>query len=187
MRIALIDNYDSFTYNLFQQVASLGAHVDVFKCDEITVKHIRQQNYAGIILSPGPKRPEDSGVCKDVVKECMRVTPILGVCLGHQIIGMVFGTQTVHAPTPVHGKTSYIFHDDSVLFRNVSNPFIAARYHSLMLNDVPKNCVKTAWNDEGIIMGIQHRTHPLFGIQFHPESFLTSEGTQIMKNFLNIL
>jgi anthranilate synthase/aminodeoxychorismate synthase-like glutamine amidotransferase len=183
--ILIIDNYDSFTYNLFQQVESLGEKALVFKHDEIGISKIKSLNPDKIIISPGPKRPDDSGISTKVVQQFCSHIPILGVCLGHQCIGQVFGSKVVHAKNILHGKTSNIYHAEDDLFTGVQNPFQAARYHSLAIDKVPKDFRLTAWTEEDEIMAIQHNDFPVYGIQFHPESFLTKEGNKIMKNFLN--
>lgn len=185
--ILLIDNYDSFTYNLYQQIADLGEDVLVKANDEITIHNIRSLSPTKIVISPGPKRPEDSGISLEVIRQFHKEIPILGVCLGHQCIAQVFGARIIHAPEVMHGKTSRIHHTGSGLFHDVEQDFPAARYHSLIVQDCPDNFAVTAWTDADehtIIMGIEHTTYPLFGIQFHPESFMTEQGQQIMRNFL---
>ncbi|MBT4917649.1 aminodeoxychorismate/anthranilate synthase component II [Candidatus Peregrinibacteria bacterium] len=182
--ILLIDNYDSFTFNLYQQIESLGKKVKVIKNDELNLSGIKKLSPEKIIISPGPGRPEESGISKKVVQEFYTEIPILGVCLGHQLIAQIFSSKIAHAPRILHGKTSEVFHTEDSLFQNVKNPFIAARYHSLIAKTVPKEFELTAWTKEKEIMGIKHKKHPLFGLQFHPESFLTNEGNKIMKNFL---
>jgi anthranilate synthase component 2 len=183
--ILLIDNYDSFTYNLHQQIETLGEEVLVKEHDKITIGEIKELNPEKIILSPGPKRPEDAGICNKVIEEFHKETPILGVCLGHECIGQIFGSKVVHAKNIMHGKTSQIFHTEDSLFKGVSNPFCGARYHSLILDAVPSGFTLTAWTKEKEIMAIHHNQYPLIGIQFHPESFLTKEGSKIISNFLN--
>jgi len=182
--ILLIDNYDSFTFNLYQQIKSLGKKVKVVKNDEISISEIKKLSPKKIVISPGPGRPEDSGISKEVVQEFYTTIPILGVCLGHQVIGQFFRSKVAHADKVLHGKTSEIYHTENSLFEGVKNPFIAARYHSLILNKVPKDFILTAWTKEKEIMAIKHKEYPLFGVQFHPESFLTNEGNKIMQNFL---
>lgn len=182
--ILLIDNYDSFTYNLYQQIENLGEKVKVVKNDEITINEIEKLKPKKIVISPGPGRPEIGGISTKVVQKFYTKIPILGVCLGHQVIGQIFGSKIVHAEKILHGKTSKIYHCKDFLFKNVKNPFLAARYHSLILDKVPNNFVLTAWTKDKEIMGIKHKKFNLFGIQFHPESFLTQEGNKIMKNFL---
>ena len=182
--ILLIDNYDSFTYNLYQQIASLGYDVHVSKHDEITLDEIREMSPTHIVISPGPKAPSDSGISMDAIRKFYKTTPILGVCLGHQCIGEVFGSHTITAKEIVHGKSDSIIHASQGIFVGVSSPFMAARYHSLMIDQVPENFSLIAWSDDKTIMGIQHDDYPLFGVQFHPESFMTEYGDTIMRNFL---
>ncbi|MHB8421596.1 MAG: anthranilate synthase component II [Leptospirales bacterium] len=185
MALLMIDNYDSFTYNLVQYFWELGSEVDVVRNDQISCTEIRQRGYEGIILSPGPGDPSQSGVCRDVVRELSGVVPILGVCLGHQVIGEVFGGDVVRAGRLMHGKTSMIHHDGGSLFAGISNPFEATRYHSLVVDpqSLPDLLKVTAWTDAGEIMGLSHRTLPVWGVQFHPESILTLEGKKILDNF----
>lgn len=182
--ILLIDNYDSFSYNLYQQIEGLGAKVKVVEHDQITVEEVKKLQPEKIIISPGPKSPKDAGVSNQIIKECHTHTPILGVCLGHECIGEVFGAKVVRAKQILHGKTSKIYHSEDKLFKGLMNPFSAARYHSLILEKVPEDFTLTAWTKDNEIMAIQHKKHPLFGIQFHPESFLTEEGEKLMHNFL---
>lgn len=182
--ILLIDNYDSFTYNLYQQIAGLGEKVLVKEHDRITIKEIEQLKPKKIVISPGPKRPEDSGISNEVIRKFHQTIPILGVCLGHECIGQIFGAKVIHASQILHGKTSEIFHQEKALFEGLSQPFSAARYHSLILDKVPKNFTLTAWTRDNEIMAIQHDKYPLYGVQFHPESFLTEEGNKLMHNFL---
>jgi anthranilate synthase component 2 len=182
--ILLIDNYDSFTYNLFQQISGLGYDVTVVKNDQINVATVRRMNPSHIIISPGPKTPRDSGVSLDVIREFYTTTPILGICLGHQCLGEVFGVRTVAAKTIVHGKRDSVNHNNEGIFKDIPNPFTAARYHSLMIENVPDDFRLTAWADDNTIMGIAHSTYPVFGVQFHPESFMTEYGETLMRNFL---
>lgn len=182
--ILLIDNYDSFTYNLFQQIAALDYEVTIAKHDQISIDQIKKLAPSHIIISPGPKTPQDSGISMDVVRAFYETIPILGVCLGHQCIGEVFGATIVTSKKIMHGKPDSINHSSEGLFKHVPNPFLAARYHSLMINQVPEGFKLTAWSDDKTIMAIQHNTYPVYGVQFHPESFMTEYGKQIMKNFL---
>ncbi len=182
--ILLIDNYDSFTYNLYQQLCSLGAEVRVSTHDAISVKSIKRLRPEKIVLSAGPGRPCNSGVCLDVIKSLHRSVPLLGVCLGHECIGEFFGARVVHARRVLHGKTSKIRHSGNGLFRGVQNPFVAARYHSLALDQAPPGFELSATADDGEVMAIRHLELPVYGIQFHPESFMTPVGNRIMKNFL---
>ena len=187
--ILMIDNYDSFTYNLVQYLAELGAEVIVYRNDEITVKDVVTIQPRGIVLSPGPGRPENAGIIQTLIKEVAGQIPILGVCLGHQAIAQVFGATISYAPTLMHGKTSEIYHDNSTLYEDVPSPFTATRYHSLVVerDSLPKEFHVTAWTDDNVIMGIEHRNLPLYGVQFHPESIMTSHGKVILGNFLKAL
>jgi len=183
--ILLIDNYDSFTYNLYQQLCGLGAEVRVVAHDALSVDGIRRLHPDRILLSAGPGRPCDSGVCMDVIRLLHRNVPLLGVCLGHECIGEAFGARVVHAGRVMHGKTSTVHHDGSGLFRGVPDPFVAARYHSLALDRTPEGFEQSATADDGEIMAIRHCELPVYGIQFHPESFMTPAGVRIMNNFLH--
>ena len=182
--ILIIDNYDSFTYNLYQQIESLGKKTVVFQHDKITLNQIEKLNPESIIISPGPGRPNDSKISLKVVKKFYTKYPILGVCLGHECIGQIFGSQIVHAKKIMHGKVSKIYHCGTNIFKNLKNPFKVARYHSLILNSVPKDFTLTAWTEDKEIMAIKHDKYPVFGVQFHPESFLTEEGKKLMYNFI---
>ncbi|CAN5376455.1 aminodeoxychorismate/anthranilate synthase component II [soil metagenome] len=182
--ILLIDNYDSFTYNLFQQIAKLGYDVHVAKHDEIEVEDIHFLKPTHIVISPGPKSPQDGGISMDVIRAFYKKIPILGVCLGHQCIGEVFGSATVGAKSIIHGKVDMISHTGTGLFQSILNPLQVARYHSLMVSKLPNDFIKTAWSEDGTIMAMQHKTYPLFGVQFHPESFMTEHGDDILRNFL---
>jgi anthranilate synthase component 2 len=184
--ILIIDNYDSFTYNLYQQIAWLSKNeVRVVQHDSITLREIKLLNPTHIVISPGPKTPKDSGISMSAIKEFYKTTPILGVCLGHQCIGEIFGSQTVHASVIMHGKTDAIHHNKHGLFKNVPNPFIVARYNSLVVDKLPDGFTLTAWSDDGTIMAMQHKRYPLFGVQFHSESFMTIGGDKLMKEFLS--
>jgi anthranilate synthase component 2 len=182
--ILIIDNYDSFTYNLYQQIAKLGYDVMVAKHDQIDVEKIRELAPTHIIISPGPKMPRDSGVSMDVIREFYKTIPILGVCLGHQCIAEVFGAHTITATDIVHGKSDVIIHSASNLFSGIPTRFLAARYHSLMVDKLPDDFTLCAWSNDGTIMAMQHKDYPVFGVQFHPESFMTEHGEKLMKNFL---
>jgi anthranilate synthase/aminodeoxychorismate synthase-like glutamine amidotransferase len=182
--ILIIDNYDSFTYNLYQQAQGLGKKTQVIKNDEINIEEIKKIKPEKIIISPGPKTPNESGISIEVVQNFYTKIPILGVCLGHECIGQIFGSKVVNANKILHGKTSEICHKNEDIFKNIKNPFKGARYHSLILDKTPEDFNLTAWTKEGEIMAIKHGEHPLYGVQFHPESFLTEEGDKIMKNFL---
>lgn len=182
--VLLIDNYDSFTYNLYQQVAALGYEVAVKKHDEVTIDQIAAMSPSHIIISPGPKRPEDSGISMEAIGEFYTKVPILGVCLGHQCIAQFFGSGIIGAPRIMHGKTDLIRHEGLGIFAEVPNPFTAARYNSLVIDAVSDELQPTAWSDDGTIQAIQHPDYPLFGVQFHPESFMSEHGEKIMRNFL---
>jgi anthranilate synthase/aminodeoxychorismate synthase-like glutamine amidotransferase len=187
--ILLIDNYDSFTYNLVQRLGEMNARVDlrVVRNDKITLEEIETLKPSHIIISPGPCTPKEAGISNEVLKRFAMSTPTLGVCLGHQCIGHTFGGEVVRNEHVMHGKTSMIHHDGQGVFRGMSNPFEATRYHSLVIKrETFKNpdFIISAWTDEDEIMGVRHRTWPLHGVQFHPESFLTLEGPTLLKNFV---
>jgi anthranilate synthase component 2 len=185
--ILVLDNYDSFTYNLVQYLGELGASVDVMRNDAATLDEIEQADPERIVISPGPGRPEDAGVTMDLIRRLGQKTPILGVCLGHQAIGAVFGGSVVRAGVPMHGKTSTIEHDGKGVFSGIGEPFVASRYHSLVVAEQglpPELEVSARTKEDGTIMGLRHRTWPLHGVQFHPESILTGEGRRILRNFL---
>lgn len=187
--ILIIDNYDSFTYNLVHMVAVQDKNYKVVRNDEMTIDEIRDLDPDKILISPGPGRPENAGITEDVIRTFGEKIPILGVCLGHQAIGQVFGSKVVHAPSLMHGKTSEVHHDKRTLFKNVEDGFTATRYHSLSLepDSIPANELEiSAWTEEGVIMGVRHRKHPVEGIQFHPESILTTEGGKIICNWLEL-
>ena len=189
--ILLIDNYDSFTYNVVQRLGELDGSIDVrvFRNDQIAVEQIAELKPSHIIISPGPCTPREAGVSNDVLRRFAPWVPILGVCLGHQCIGHVFGGEVVRNARIMHGKTSPIHHDNQGVFRGLSNLFEATRYHSLVIRRETfhnPDFVISAWTEEGEIMGVRHRAWPLHGVQFHPESFLTVEGPQLLKNFLEI-
>ncbi len=186
--ILIIDNYDSFTYNLVHIVATETDDYKVIRNDAMTVDEVRELNPDKILISPGPGRPEDAGITEELIDKLGSEIPILGVCLGHQAIGDVFGAKVVHAPTLMHGKTSEIFHDGKSVFEGIEDGFTATRYHSLVLDPdtIPDELDVTARTDDGVIMGVRHKTHPIEGIQFHPESILTTEGPKIVKNWLKL-
>lgn len=185
--LLMIDNYDSFTYNLVQYFGELGADLKVYRNDQITLKQIAQLRPRGIIISPGPGRPEQAGVSVDVIKHFSLKIPILGVCLGHQAIGYAFGGKIVQAKKLMHGKTSLIYHKDQGIFKGLVNPFEATRYHSLVIDkETMPSCLKIiAQTQDKEIMGVQHKQGFLWGVQFHPESILTKQGKALLKNFLN--
>jgi len=185
--IVVIDNYDSFTYNLVQYLGELGADLRVFRNDAVAVSEIDALAPVAIVLSPGPGRPESSGVCLEIVERLHERMPILGVCLGHQVIAHVFGGRVVEAPRLMHGKTSTIHHTGQGIFASFPSPFTATRYHSLIVEEpVPEGFDVTAFTAEGEIMAIQHRDHPLYGVQFHPESILTPHGKRLLESFLHV-
>jgi anthranilate synthase component 2 len=185
--LLLIDNYDSFTFNLAQYLGELGQGPVVRRNDEVSVGEIEAMGPAGIVISPGPGRPEDAGVSVDVIRTFGARVPVLGVCLGHQAIGHVFGGDVVRAPTLMHGKTSSIQHDNRGVFSGVTQPFVAGRYHSLIVATPPPADLEiSARTDDGVIMGLRHREWPVHGVQFHPESVLTGEGRKILRNFLEL-
>jgi anthranilate synthase component II len=183
--ILVIDNYDSFTYNLVQYLGELGEDLRVFRNNKITIPEIETLKPARIVISPGPGTPVDAGITEEVVRHFHATTPILGVCLGHQAIGEVFGGKIVRAPTLMHGKVSEIFHNSKGLFKGLPQGFPATRYHSLMVSDVPACLEITAETKDGIVMGLRHREFPTEGIQFHCESIMTVVGKNILKNFLS--
>ncbi|MDD5136598.1 MAG: aminodeoxychorismate/anthranilate synthase component II [Candidatus Omnitrophica bacterium] len=186
--ILVIDNYDSFTYNLVQYLGELGANLKVYRNDKITIENIRKLRPKKIVISPGPGVPRDAGISENVVKEFCRSTPILGVCLGHQAIAEVFGGRIIGAKSLMHGKTSEIYHDGKGIFKGIKNPFDATRYHSLLVErkTFPKILRVTAETKEKEVMGLQHKIYPVYGVQFHPESILTAEGKKLLKNFLDL-
>ena len=185
--LLMIDNYDSFTYNLVQYFGELGAAVEVYRNDKITIEQIEALEPQRIVISPGPCTPNEAGVSVDVIRTFSGRVPLLGVCLGHQSIGQAFGGRIVRARTLMHGKTSMIHHLDKGVFRGLDNPLQATRYHSLVIErETLPDCLEiTAWTDDGEIMGVRHRTMQVEGVQFHPESILTEHGHDLLKNFLN--
>ena len=185
--ILLIDNYDSFTWNLAQYFGELGAPPVVRRNDQITLEEIDAMRPERIVISPGPGRPESAGISVDVIRRFGPGTPLLGVCLGHQGIGIAFGGEVVRAPQLMHGKTSSVMHDGKGVFRGVTQPFTAGRYHSLVIAEpLPEVLEPSARTEDGTIMGVRHRTLPIHGVQFHPESVLTGEGHQMLRNFLEL-
>lgn len=185
--ILLIDNYDSFTYNLLHYLAELGANVEVRRNDAITTNDIRAMNPKGIVLSPGPCTPDEAGICVETVTQFHADIPILGVCLGHQSIAQSFGGKVIRAPQPMHGKISPIIHHNKGVFRGLPSPFEATRYHSLIVEreTLPDMLEVTAETSDGIIMGLQHKDYPVYGVQFHPESIASQHGHDILRNFLS--
>jgi len=187
--ILVIDNYDSFTYNLVQYLGELGAEIRVRRNDAVTVGEVEAMAPEQILISPGPGRPENAGVSVDVIKHFGPSVPILGVCLGHQAIGMVYGGTVCRATAPMHGKTSTVVHDGRGLFQGINEPFLAGRYHSLVIStdNVPDELeVAARTKEDGTIMSVRHRSYPVHGVQFHPESVLTDEGRRILRNFLDL-
>ncbi|MBO9316644.1 MAG: aminodeoxychorismate/anthranilate synthase component II [Chloroflexus sp.] len=186
MRVLLIDNYDSFTYNLYQYLCELGAEVEVVRNDQITVTEVAQRHPDRIVISPGPCTPAEAGISVEVIRRLGSHIPILGVCLGHQAIGAAYGGTVVRAPMVMHGKLSPIYHNAQGVFAGLPSPFQATRYHSLVVRreDLPAELEITAWTEDGIIMGLRHRSLPVEGVQFHPESIMTEHGKQMLANFL---
>ncbi len=186
--ILVIDNYDSFTYNLVQYLGELGAELQVYRNDAICLDEIRKMRPEKIVISPGPCTPKEAGISVPLIRALQGEIPILGVCLGHQSIAEALGGKVVRAPEPKHGKVSWIWHDGSALFKDVQNPFQATRYHSLIVErqTLPNLLNVTAWTDDGLIMGIACEEKKLYGVQFHPESIMTTEGKKMLKNFLEL-
>jgi len=185
----LIDNYDSFTYNLRHYLSELGAEVDVYRNDALSTSEIIALQPEGLVISPGPCDPDRAGICLELIEKAHQDIPIFGVCLGHQCIGQVFGGTVDRAPKPMHGKVSQIQHDGAGVLQGLANPFTATRYHSLMVkrDDFPGELLITASSDDNVIQGLQHRELPIFGVQFHPESIASEHGHQILKNFIDIV
>jgi anthranilate synthase component 2 len=186
--LLLIDNYDSFTYNLFHYLGELGADVVVKRNDEISAREALSMGADAIILSPGPCTPNEAGICLDVIRDAGGRVPILGVCLGHQAIGQVYGGKVVRAPEPMHGKLSRIHHTGKGVFRGLNNDFEATRYHSLTIapETMPASLEVTATTSDGVIMGVMHKSHPVHGVQFHPESIASENGHALLQNFLTL-
>lgn len=186
--LLLIDNYDSFTYNLYHYLGQLGAEVVVKRNDELTADEALALKPEAVVLSPGPCTPNEAGICCALIQKANGTVPILGVCLGHQSIGQVYGGQVVRAPMPMHGKLSRIHHTGKSVFRGLNNDFQATRYHSLTLapESLPDCLEATAWSEDGIIQGVMHKTHPVHGVQFHPESIASENGHALLRNFLTL-
>jgi len=186
--LLMIDNYDSFTYNLVQYLGELGEDIRVFRNDKITIAQIEDMRPEKIVISPGPCTPKEAGISVEAIRHFAGKIPILGVCLGHQAIGAAFGGDIINAPRLMHGKTSMIHHDGRTIFNNLPNPFEATRYHSLVIKkETLPDCLEiTAWTEEGEIMGVRHKKHTIEGIQFHPESILTRVGKDLLRNFLKL-
>ncbi len=184
--IIVIDNYDSFTYNLVQYLGELGQEICVYRNDQVTVEEVRAMQPDHIVISPGPGDPHDGGISLDLLRELGPTTPIFGVCLGHQCIGEAFGGQVVRAPRLMHGKTSRVYHNSEGLFNGIPSPFQATRYHSLIVQEPLPDCLEvTAFTSQGEVMGVRHKEYPVVGVQFHPESILTEYGRRILQNFLD--
>jgi anthranilate synthase/aminodeoxychorismate synthase-like glutamine amidotransferase len=186
--ILLIDNYDSFTFNLVHFLGDLGASCEVWRNDKLTVAQAIAKAPEAIVLSPGPCTPNEAGICLDLIAAAAGKIPLLGVCLGHQAIGQAFGGRVVRAPVPMHGKQSHISHAGTDIFAGLPSPFLATRYHSLVVerDGLPETLLPTAWTEDGLIMGMRHRALDVFGVQFHPESIVTEHGHQLLGNFLAI-
>jgi anthranilate synthase/aminodeoxychorismate synthase-like glutamine amidotransferase len=185
--IAIIDNYDSFTYNLVQLIGELGAEIQVFRNDAITPDELKLLDPSHIVISPGPGDPSEAGISGEVIRQLGPNHPVLGVCLGHQCIGAVFGGEVIRAPRLMHGKTSQVQHDGQGVFAGLPNPFVATRYHSLVVAEpLPAILLAVAYTPEGELMGLRHREYPIHGVQFHPESILTPSGRQLLRNFMNL-
>ncbi len=186
--ILIIDNYDSFTYNLVHLIAAHTSDYKVVRNDVLTLQQIQRMNPDRILISPGPGRPENAGISEEVIRKLGKNVPVLGVCLGHQAIGRVYGAEVVHAPNLMHGKTSVIRHDKNGVFKGVASEFEATRYHSLVLDpeSIPETLQVSARTPDGVIMGLRHKSHPIEGIQFHPESILTEVGPELISNWLAV-
>lgn len=184
--LLIIDNYDSFTYNLVQRLGELGAEMTVVRNDKITVAEVKEMKPDAIIISPGPCTPKEAGISVEAIRELHRGLPILGVCLGHQAIGEAFGGKVVRAPRVVHGKTSNVYHKGQSILRGIESPLVGTRYHSLIIErqSLPDCLEVTAWTEDELIMGVRHKEFPTIGVQFHPESIATESGKKILKNFL---
>jgi anthranilate synthase component 2 len=184
-KVFMLDNYDSFTWNLVQLLGRIGVEVTVARNDEISVEEVRALAPEAIVISPGPSRPEKAGISVDLVRKLGPTTPLLGVCLGHQAIGVAYGAEVIRVP-PVHGKTAAVHHTKAASFAGLPSPISAARYHSLAIEraSLPAELEVTAWSDDGVVMGVRHRSHPVEGFQFHPESILTDDGEALMSAFL---
>jgi len=184
--ILVIDNYDSFTYNLVQYLGELGEEISVFRNDKISIDEIEALKPEQIVVSPGPCTPKEAGISVNAVKHFAGKIPILGVCLGHQSIGEAFGGKVVHAKKLMHGKTSLIYHDGKSVYKGLENPFVATRYHSLVVEDIPESLEVCAWTKDGTVMGFRHKNLMVEGLQFHPESILTTCGKDILRNFIEL-
>jgi len=185
--ILLVDNYDSFTYNLYQYLGELGSQTRVIRNDELSAEAALALGPSAVVISPGPGNPDQAGISLDLIRQAAGRVPLLGVCLGHQALGQAFGGRVVRAPKLMHGKVSSIRHDGRTVFAGLPDPFIATRYHSLVVDraSVPDSLEVSAWTEDGLVMGLRHRQHPLEGVQFHPESILTTSGKHLLRNFLD--
>lgn len=186
--LLMIDNYDSFVFNLVRYVNEIGEEIIIYRNDEITIENIKKLDIDGIIISPGPKSPKDAGISLDIIHNFKGIKPILGICLGHQAIGHYFGGNIIKGKEPVHGKISYVTHNNKDLFYSIKNPLRVTRYHSLIIDkeSLGEDLEITSYLDDGVIMGVKHKVYPIFGVQFHPEAEMTEEGHEILKNFINI-
>jgi anthranilate synthase/aminodeoxychorismate synthase-like glutamine amidotransferase len=186
--ILVIDNYDSFTFNLVQAIGRYVTEIEVRRNDQSTLEDLVRLGPSGIVVSPGPGRPENAGITLEAIRVLGRSVPLLGVCLGHQAIGLAFGGCVVHAPSLMHGRTSLVHHGTTPLYEGVCDPFVATRYHSLVVapENLPEELQVTAWTDDGVIMGIRHRDYPIDGVQFPPESIMTTEGERILRNWMEV-
>ena len=186
--ILVIDNYDSFTFNLVHFLGDVGGECEVWRNDAITPQAVLDRAPEAVVLSPGPCTPNEAGICLDLIKAAAGKLPMLGVCLGHQAIGQAFGGKVIRAPAPMHGKTSRVFHKGTDILQGVASPFTATRYHSLIVDSasLPEVLIPTAWTEDGILMAMRHRSLPIFGVQFHPESIASEAGHDILRNFLDI-
>lgn len=186
--LLMIDNYDSFVYNLVRYFNELGEELVIYRNDEITIDKIKEMNISGIVISPGPKNPKEAGISLEILEKLKGVKPILGICLGHQCIGEYFGGEIIKGEKPMHGKISEVTHSGEGIFKEVKNPLKVTRYHSLEINreSYPKDLIVTAKTKDGVIMGVSHKNYPIYGVQFHPEAELTEDGHKILNNFLSI-
>ena len=186
--LLMIDNYDSFVFNLVRYIEELGEEVIIYRNDKISIEQIKELDIDGIIISPGPKSPKEAGICLDIIHNFKGIKPILGICLGHQCIGDYFNSNIIKGKEPVHGKTSYINHNGMDIFDGVKNPLRVTRYHSLIIdnNNIGKEIEITSYTEDNVIMGIKHKEYPIYGLQFHPEAEMTEEGHNLINNFINI-
>ena len=188
-KILVIDNYDSFVFNLVQYIGELGCEIDVVRNDRIDIATIDSKKYRGVVISPGPGTPTEAGISVEIIRQLGQNLPIFGVCLGHQAIGEAYGANVIRAPYPMHGKTSMISHDGTAIFRALENPFRATRYHSLIVEEssLPPELVVSARSEDGLVMGLRHEKFPIWGVQFHPESIYTTRGKDLVRNFVTMI